>query len=202
MPAVLDITGQRFGRLVALKKVDSHKGKTYWLCQCDCGNQKEIQTSHLTLGQTKSCGCLNKDNRLRDKEEFCLNCGEKLHKGQYKYCSLNCQKDYQRKEYIEKVNNGEVSGLKKIGNTYKISDSIRTYLLQKYNNKCQKCGWGELNPITGKCPLEIHHIDGNHANNKLDNLELLCPNCHSLTKNYKYLNSKKYKQDHQKELKE
>lgn len=42
MPAPLNITGQRFGKLIALKKVDSRKGNTYWLCQCDCGNQKEI----------------------------------------------------------------------------------------------------------------------------------------------------------------
>ena len=34
-------------------------------------------------------------------------------------------------------------------------------------------------------PLEIHHIDGNHKNNKLENLQILCPNCHSLTTNYR-----------------
>lgn len=189
MPKALDITGQRFGKLVALKKVESRKGNTYWLCQCDCGNQKEIQTSHLTLGQTKSCGCLN---RIKSKEEFCLNCKVELQKGQYKYCSIKCQREYERNIYIEKVNNGEENGLKKTGNTYKISDNIRSYLLQKYDNKCQKCGWGEINPITGKCPLEIHHKDGDKTHNELDNLELLCPNCHSLTSNYKYLNSKKF----------
>lgn len=59
MPKTLDITGQRFGKLVALEKVASRSGKTYWLCQCDCGNQKEIQTAHLTSGATKSCGCNN-----------------------------------------------------------------------------------------------------------------------------------------------
>ena len=57
MPKALDITGQRFGKLVALEKAPSRKGKTYWLCQCDCGNTKEIQTGHLTSGVTTSCGC-------------------------------------------------------------------------------------------------------------------------------------------------
>ena len=42
MPKALDLTGQRFGKLVALSKAPSRSGKTYWLCQCDCGNQKEI----------------------------------------------------------------------------------------------------------------------------------------------------------------
>jgi len=55
----LNITGKRFGKLVAISKAPSKNGKTYWLCQCDCGNQKEIQTNHLIEGTTKSCGCLN-----------------------------------------------------------------------------------------------------------------------------------------------
>lgn len=57
MPKALDITNQRFGKLVAIQKAPSKSGKTYWLCKCDCGNEKEIQTSHLTDGRTKSCGC-------------------------------------------------------------------------------------------------------------------------------------------------
>lgn len=57
MPKALDITNQRFGKLVAISKAASKSGKTYWLCKCDCGNEKEIQTSHLTDGRTKSCGC-------------------------------------------------------------------------------------------------------------------------------------------------
>ena len=129
------------------------------------------------------------------KIKQCLNCGKKLIKTQKKYCSQTCQRAYERKIYIEKVNNGEESGLKKTGNTYKVSDTIRTYLFEKYNGKCQKCGWGEINPITNKSPLEIHHKDGDKTNNKLYNLELLCPNCHSLTSNYKFLNSKKFKED-------
>ena len=59
MPKALDLTGQKFGKLTAIKRAQSRNGKTYWLCQCECGNQKEIQTGHLTSGVTQSCGCLN-----------------------------------------------------------------------------------------------------------------------------------------------
>ena len=72
---------------------------------------------------------------------------------------------------------------------------IRQYLIDKYNG-CQICGWNEINPTTGKTPLEVHHIDGDCTNNAEENLQLLCPNCHSLTPNSGALNkgnSKRYK---------
>jgi Zn finger protein HypA/HybF involved in hydrogenase expression len=61
-------------------------------------------------------------------------------------------------------------------------------LFKKYDNKCSKCGWGEMNEFTNKIPLEVEHIDGNSENNKEDNLTLLCPNCYSMTKTYKGAN--------------
>ena len=65
---------------------------------------------------------------------------------------------------------------------------IKNYLMKLHDNKCEKCGWGETNEVTGKIPLEIHHIDGDCTNNKIENLQLLCPNCHSLTSNFGSLN--------------
>lgn len=46
-----------------------------------------------------------------------------------------------------------------------------------------------MNPFSHTIPLDVHHIDGNYLNNSESNLLLLCPNCHSLTDNYKALNS-------------
>lgn len=71
---------------------------------------------------------------------------------------------------------------------YNISRHIKRYLFEKYNYKCSKCGWGEMNPYSKLIPLEIEHIDGNYQNNKEENLTLLCPNCHSLTATYKGAN--------------
>ena len=42
MPKALDLTNQKFGRLTAIKKAPSRSNKTYWLCKCECGNEKEI----------------------------------------------------------------------------------------------------------------------------------------------------------------
>lgn len=112
----------------------------------------------------------------------CLNCGKELTKGQTKFCSNQCSSDFEHKKYIDAWKNGENNGTK---GSNQLSNHVRTYLLEKANYKCERCGWGEINPYTNKIPLEIHHIDGNHEHNTEDNLQVLCPNCHSLTENFK-----------------
>ncbi len=54
-----DITGQRFGRLIALRDVgkDRH-GTRLWRCKCDCGKETTVVGCSLTSARTKSCGCL------------------------------------------------------------------------------------------------------------------------------------------------
>lgn len=58
---IKDLTSQKFGRLTALYRLHNIKGRTKWLCVCDCGNFKEVNTVKLTSGHTRSCGCLQKD---------------------------------------------------------------------------------------------------------------------------------------------
>ncbi len=117
---------------------------------------------------------------------LCINCKNSISKKR-KYCSNKCQKDYEYKQYIENWKNGLEDGMR---GDYQISMHIKTYLFEKFKNKCAKCGWGEQNKYTSNIPLEIEHIDGNYKNNKEDNLILLCPNCHSLTSTYKGANAK------------
>jgi len=57
----LDLTGQRYGRLVALKDVGTDGQNRLWRCRCDCGNHLTIVNRSLTSGNTKSCGCLRVD---------------------------------------------------------------------------------------------------------------------------------------------
>ena len=117
----------------------------------------------------------------------CINCNKEVNK-RSKYCSVECQKEYQYKTYIEKWKKGIVDGMR---GEYQISLHIKRYLFNKYNNQCAVCGWGEENPYTHNIPLEIEHKDGNYKNNKEENLLLLCPNCHSLTSTYKGANLNK-----------
>lgn len=57
------MTGQKFGRLTVLDRLHNHhdKKQTHWLCVCDCGNLVEVFGFMLRNGNTKSCGCLNKE---------------------------------------------------------------------------------------------------------------------------------------------
>ena len=62
MPRLIDLTGQRFGRLVAIEKAPHVKGvPVYWTCRCDCGTVKDIAAVSLRNGSTRSCGCLQKE---------------------------------------------------------------------------------------------------------------------------------------------
>ena len=73
MANIIDITGQRFGRLTVVACAGRTKrGNTIWTCRCDCGNEKIVQASHLRSGSTTSCGCLRQEgyvNRGRKKIE-------------------------------------------------------------------------------------------------------------------------------------
>ncbi len=49
---------------------------------------------------------------------------------------------------------------------------------------CERCSWAEKT-VEGYLPLELDHINGDRHDNRLENLRVLCPNCHSLTKNHR-----------------
>lgn len=58
-----NIVGQKFGRLLAIKRVGFAEkgGDAIWLCQCDCGSLIKVKIGNLSSGNTKSCGCLSKE---------------------------------------------------------------------------------------------------------------------------------------------
>lgn len=68
------------------------------------------------------------------------------------------------------------------GNAIKIANALPA-LVALRGHKCECCKLSEW--LEEQIPLEIHHLDGDHLNNELENLQLLCPNCHAQTDNYK-----------------
>jgi len=115
----------------------------------------------------------------------CKSCGGKIKCKNPKFCSSQCSSDYAYKSYIKRWKRGLENGRR---GELMISQHIRRYLFEKYDNKCSRCGWAKINKYTNKIPLEVEHIDGNYRNCAESNLTLICPNCHSLTSTYKGLN--------------
>jgi len=113
----------------------------------------------------------------------CLNCKKPTVKNYHtegKFCNHTCQGIWRKAESDRKVESGLATDAR----------MIKRYLINKYGDRCQspKCAWdySQLH-----IPSELEHIDGNSSNNRLDNLMLICPNCHSLTSTYKSKNKGK-----------
>ena len=105
----------------------------------------------------------------------CLNCKKEFkHKRASfnKYCGHTCQQEFQMNERIQK---GIAS-----------PKTLKRYLVEQHGNKCWVCGITEWNDKS--IVMELEHNDGNSQNNDLENLSLICPNCHSQTATYKGAN--------------
>ena len=184
MKSKWDSEKEELERLINVEKVSYEEiGRRY---NCSGTNIKKVaRRLGIELSQRRTINESETFNRGTGKKRYCLNCGRQLINRQQKYCCSECRIEFEYNQYIERWKNGEESGNK---GACQVSTHIRRYLFNKYSCKCQKCGWGEENPFTHTIPLEIHHIDGDCTNNSEDNLELLCPNCHSLTGNFGSLN--------------
>lgn len=54
---LIDLTGQRFGKLTVIKREENSQRQVTWLCRCDCGKYKTVRGDSLRKGETRSCGC-------------------------------------------------------------------------------------------------------------------------------------------------
>lgn len=117
------------------------------------------------------------------KRDTCLHCGKINHSG-VNYCSISCSQQHIGSNVIKTwLLTGTVQNERGT-----IPKAVRRFLLEEAENRCSRCWWKEINPVTKRVPLEVEHIDGDHMNNKRENLAVLCPNCHSITPTYKALN--------------
>lgn len=135
-----------------------------------------------------SCSAIFNNLRKEKHKITCLKCSIVFtpSRRNRKYCSILCQAKKKNETVIQQWKLGKNKGYN--GKTKLVPPWLRKFLFEKFNSKCCKCGWCEVNATTKKIPLEVNHIDGDAENTKEENLELICPNCHSLTSNFRALN--------------
>lgn len=158
------------------KWLESKKPKT--ICK-HCG--KEIVGGYKGRKFcSHSCSASYNNKKRARGDSKCLNCGKNIYY-RNKFCNSKCHSEYKQKEYIKRWKDGIESGT---SGKYGIIGAVRNYILEKNDYKCEKCGNKYTNPFTNNSILQIHHIDGDCTNNREENLQLLCPNCHAMTENY------------------
>jgi 5-methylcytosine-specific restriction endonuclease McrA len=138
--SITDLTGQRFSRLIAIEvnpERSKETGRTHWVCQCDCGNISVVRGDFLRTGNTKSCGCLQR--------ERCILSGEKNWFSNFNGRAENTLKDLTGQRFDMLLVIG--FDCKKNGISFWncICDcgnavSLRTsYLKSKYKDRCCGC---------------------------------------------------------------
>jgi hypothetical protein len=151
-----------------------------------CSDSIKYESRTNKFCSQKCSGTYNSTGVRRHGNEpsKCKMCNKKCASSLAIYCSQKCQQKFQSNEILNKWIENEEScyGFKKL------PIPVRNYILKQSGYSCSKCEWREINIKTNKVPVQINHVDGNWANNTKANLEVLCPNCHSLTGNFGGLN--------------
>ena len=150
------------------------------ICQ-ECGGVFKQSPHHKKQKKFCSRACSSKSRRIIKNCKYCNK--QIVNRHNKKYCDNVCQNAYQQADIVKRWLAGELDATGNCVNLA-IATAVRRYLLDMAGNACSACGWDKVNPRTGKCPLQIDHVDGDASNNHIDNLRVLCPNCHSLTETF------------------
>lgn len=135
MPKFIDLSGERFGKLLILSRAESIKKHTAWNCLCDCGKQKVIRGSNLRTGKSSSCGCI-----------MALKASERLHK----HGRADRKKKKQFREYTREIH---------VKRKYGITIEFYNDMLESQGNCCAICGY-EFGAVQGDTYVDHCHTTG------------------------------------------
>ena len=200
-----DMTGQRFGRLIAIKRTKNDYLGASWLCRCDCGNESIVRGDSLRNGHTKSCGCLLGEalskrftRNLAGKRFGRLQAIKKAKRvnGRTAWlCSCDCGKQVVvlttslttgntkscgclADEMVgEKASNWR-GGIQYTPYTQDFNDDFKEQIRKRDGYKCRVCGKSQSR--NGRL-LDVHHIDYDKRNSTSMNCISLCRSCHAKT---------------------
>lgn len=164
-----------------IKKDSYGQKRTYVDFKCDfCNKFHSKEKRFLNTKNYCSVSCFNLF-RYKDVEKFSTTCSicntniirnkstKRRSRSGLFFCSKKCKNEGQKiKNNIQDVwpsHYGSGNGI----------HSYRRIAFSHYEKKCAKCGYQKIPDI-----LQVHHIDYDRSNNNINNLQILCPNCHSI----------------------
>lgn len=162
MTKCIDLTGQTFNRLTVIKRVENNdRGESQWLCQCNCKDKNEIIVigNNLRSGNTKSCGCIIKENAI------------KLVENNKKYNTYDLSGEYG----IGYASNTNIPFYFDLEDYDKIKDycwqeNKKGYIYTNLNNKYISMHRLIMNPPND---MEIDHRNRKKNNNRKENLRIV-----------------------------
>jgi hypothetical protein len=152
----IDLSGLKFNRLLVINEAFVRNQAHYWNCKCDCGTEKIINGSKLKNGRTKSCGCLQFENRHRGYSEATFNAIYSQYKSNARKRNLDFELD---KNYFKKITQqncfycgAEPNCIRKstsgngdyIYNGIDRLDSLRGYVIDNVVPCCPRCNEGKM----------------------------------------------------------
>jgi 5-methylcytosine-specific restriction endonuclease McrA len=149
----------------------------------NCSKKFETETRYITRGQGKFCSqscsssyAAKRKSEARKDNCICSYCSKTFYKAPSKIKNKS-NTHYCCREHKDKAQ--RLGGVKEIQpNHYGTGSGAHSYRIKAFRileNQCNRCGWKQYKSI-----LVVHHKDRNRRNNSIDNLEILCPNCHSI----------------------
>lgn len=154
----------------------------------DCGTDIKRYSTRCTSCHHETMRGITpkRGGNIGAKKNQCIDCGKEI--GRTSKRCYDCYHEYRRDRSLDLWLNGASSFSSP--NPCILPVGIRKYLLEESEYACSKCQFNTMHE-DGSCILEINHIDGDPTNHIRHNLEVLCPNCHALTPNFRSRNKGK-----------
>lgn len=156
MPSLIDLTGNKYGRLTVLERAPSQHKHTFWKVKCDCGNERIVQSTYMKSGKTQSCGCYQKEQARLGR----------LKHGRASRLARTGTEDYPK--YTRETH---------IKRKYNLLIEQYNQMLDEQHNKCLICNY-KFGQKKGDC-----YVDHCHTTNEVRGL--LCQNCNTGLGNFK-----------------
>lgn len=136
-----------------------------------CGEDFVSKAKHAKFCSRECSGLHHRSELIEGKCDFCKKDIKfkktKLYKSNYHFCNNTCKKGFFKSQSHLR---GTFSGHNKMS----AQSKYRKMTFEEYENKCYYCGYDTCINI-----LQVHHLDEDRTNNKIENLRIVCPTCHA-----------------------